>query len=145
MISCWVVKSSTTPITIMFGDRVYILKINKISKYLKKNKSEFALFQCTSKYPTNLREVGLNVIDEMKVKYKVPVGLSDHTGLTSSSFAAIVHGANIIEFHVVFDKKMFGPDTQSSVNFEQLNQIVKFRNDYFVLKNHQKPCIKRQQ
>ncbi len=129
------IKKTSLPILMSTGMSNW-QEIDKNVLKLKKNKSEFALFQCTSKYPTNLREVGLNVIDEMKVKYKVPVGLSDHTGLTSSSFAAIVHGANIIEFHVVFDKKMFGPDTQSSVNFEQLNQIVKFRNDYFVLKNH---------
>ena len=110
--------------------------IDQSVEELKKKKADFALFQCTSKYPASLKEVGLNIINEMQSKYDVPVGLSDHTGSTSSSYAAIANGANLIEFHVVFNKKMFGPDVQSSIDFNQLDQIVKFRDEYFEIKKH---------
>ena len=103
---------------------------------LKQHSSGAAVFQCTSKYPTSLKDVGLNVIEEMKHRFKIPIGLSDHSGSTSPGIAAIAHGADLLEFHVVFEKRMFGPDTPSSLNFRQLEEVVRFRNDYLELKNN---------
>ena len=34
-------------------------------------------------------------------------------------------GADVIEVHVTFSKDMFGPDSMSSLNFEQLENLVK--------------------
>lgn len=113
---------------------------------LSEKKAEYALFQCTSKYPTSLKEIGLNVLREMKGKYNVPVGLSDHSGETSVAYSAIANNADILEFHIVFNKKMFGPDTKSSLDFDQLNQVVKFRNDNFNIKNNpvDKDCMAKE-
>ena len=94
-------------------------------------KIDCAIFQCTSKYPTKFEEVGLNVMKEMKKRYNIPTGLSDHSGNTSSAFAAIAKDANLLEVHVVFDKAMFGPDVNSSLTFKQLREVVNFRNDYY--------------
>lgn len=95
-----------------------------------------ALFQCTSRYPARLKEVGLNVVKDMKHKYNLPIGLSDHSGSTSPAFAAICSGVDLLEFHVVFDKKMFGPDSQSSLDFGQLREVIKFREDYLEMQNN---------
>ncbi len=92
-----------------------------------------ALFQCTSKYPTPLIEVGVNVIDDMKGRYNIPVGFSDHSGLMAPSLAAIARGVNLLELHVTFDRGMFGPDTKSSITFQQLKEIVDFRNSLFLM------------
>ena len=94
-----------------------------------------ALFQCTSRYPTRLKQVGLNILNDMAKKYNIPVGLSDHSGSTSPGIAAIAGGANLLEFHVVFDKKMFGPDAESSLDFRQLAELVKFRDEYLEIIN----------
>ena len=99
-------------------------------------KADYAVFQCTSKYPTSLDEIGLNVLSEMKSRYKVPIGLSDHSGSTSSAYSAIANNADILEFHIAFNKKMFGPDTQSSLDFNQLKQVVKFRDDNFRMESN---------
>ncbi|MGY8720189.1 MAG: N-acetylneuraminate synthase family protein, partial [Verrucomicrobiia bacterium] len=40
---------------------------------------EPALFQCTSRYPTALDEVGLNVIGDLRDRFGCAVGLSDHS------------------------------------------------------------------
>lgn len=106
-----------------------------ISTLLEK-KAEYAIFQCTSKYPTSLDEIGLNVLREMKNKYKVPIGLSDHSGSTSPAYSAIANNADILEFHISFNKKIFGPDTKSSLDFDQLKQVVQFRNDNFKIESH---------
>jgi N-acetylneuraminate synthase len=38
--------------------------------------------------------------------------------------AAATLGASILEFHVVFDPHMFGPDTKSSLTIQQVKHLV---------------------
>ena len=84
-------------------------EIDESISILSDKKAKYAVFQCTSKYPTSLDEIGLNVLSEMKGRYQVPLGLSDHSGSTSSAYSAIAKNADILEFHITFNKKMFGP------------------------------------
>lgn len=111
-------------------------EIDKNIFNLKEKGATCAIFQCTSKYPTHIREVGLNVIDDMRERYSIPVGLSDHSGRISPSIAAIANKVNLIEVHVVFDKQMFGPDAQSSLTLQQLKRVVEFKNDFYEMERH---------
>ncbi len=88
----------------------------------------FAIFQCTSKYPTKLDAVGLNVIGELRNRYNCPVGLSDHSGSPFPSYAGIARGVDLLEVHVTFDRRMFGPDVPASLTLEELSQVVAFKN-----------------
>lgn len=83
-----------------------------------------AVFQCTTEYPTPAEKYGLNVITELKQKYVCKVGLSDHSGEIYAPLAATALGAEILESHVVFDKKMFGPDAKSSLSIDEFKQLV---------------------
>lgn len=94
------------------------------------NKKNIALLQCTSQYPTEIKNAGHKYIKIFKKKYKCVSGLSDHTGKINSLLTAISYGANIIETHVTFNKKFFGPDTSSSISFEQLNFLCNFSKDF---------------
>jgi N,N'-diacetyllegionaminate synthase len=127
------ISKTNKPILLSTGMSNWI-EIDKAIRSLEALKVDFCVFQTTSKYPTTLKDVGLNLIEEINDKYNKPVGFSDHTGLTSSSIAAIANGASLIEVHVVFDKKMFGPDSKSSLNFEELRTLVNFRDDYHEMK-----------
>ncbi|WP_219704234.1 N-acetylneuraminate synthase family protein [Marinomonas lutimaris] len=86
--------------------------------------NKLTLLQCTTKYPTFPEDVGLNVITEMKKRYGVDVGLSDHSGNIFPSLAAVSLGASMIEAHVVFDKRMFGPDSSSSLTVDAFKTLV---------------------
>ncbi len=90
----------------------------------------FALFQCTSKYPVDYSEVGLNTILEMKKRYNCPAGLSDHSGSIFPALAAMAQGADIIEAHIVFDKRMFGPDTPASLTVEDFKLLSRARDAF---------------
>ena len=87
------------------------------------NYDKVSLMQCTSSYPVQPEEVGLNVLSEMKSRYQVPIGLSDHSGTIYPSLAAVTLGAKLIEVHAVFDKRMFGPDTSSSLEIDEIKQL----------------------
>jgi N-acetylneuraminate synthase len=85
---------------------------------------KFAIFQCTTTYPTSYSEIGLNIIGELKNRFKCPVGLSDHSGTIFPSLAAVALGVKLIEVHVTMSKYMFGPDISSSLTIEQLKEMV---------------------
>ena len=85
----------------------------------------FALLQCTTRYPTAADEVGLPWIGRLRERYACPVGLSDHSGTIYAGLAAATLGAALVEVHVTFDRRMFGPDSRASLTFDELEQLVK--------------------
>lgn len=89
-----------------------------------------AILQCTSKYPSPLEETGLNVIDEIQSSFGIPSGLSDHSGTIFPALAAFAIGAPILEIHVVYDKRMFGPDVKASITLDDLAFLVKARDAF---------------
>lgn len=92
---------------------------------LKKCGAEFAFFQCTSSYPVSLEKVGINVLQELRDRYHCCVGLSDHSGTVYPSLAAMSESVDFIEVHVTFNKNIYGPDTSSSINLDDLEFLVK--------------------
>lgn len=99
-------------------------ELDKTVEFLKKRKVEFSILQCTTAYPTKPKEYGLNVIQELKQKYQVPVGYSDHSARTEICIAATILGAGILEFHAVFDRRSFGPDATSSLEIDEIKNLV---------------------
>ncbi|MCB7481337.1 N-acetylneuraminate synthase family protein [Christiangramia sediminis] len=93
-------------------------------KFLKNKNIEFSILQCTTSYPTVPENYGLNVIKEMKKRYEVPIGYSDHSAKLETGIAAITLGAEILEFHAVFNREMFGPDASSSLELNEIKQLV---------------------
>lgn len=93
-------------------------------EFLKPFNNNLSILQCTTKYPTSAEDIGLNVLEELKVRYNIPVGLSDHSSTIYPSLAAASMGASILEFHVVFDKTMFGPDSKSSLTLSEVKTLV---------------------
>ena len=99
-------------------------EIDKTVSFLKNKKSKISLLQCYTSYPTLPKQWGLNEIPLLKKKYDIPIGFSDHSGNIYSSLAATALGAEIIEFHVCFDKEIFGPDTKSSLTISQVKNLT---------------------
>ena len=99
-------------------------EIDKTLDFLRPFKSKISLFQCTTQYPTTPETWGLNVICEMKSKYQLPIGFSDHSSDIYAPLAAVTLGADLLEFHAVFHKDIFGPDAKASLNMEQIAKLV---------------------
>ena len=115
---------------------------------IKEAKCPYAVLQCSSSYPTDTSTLGLNLIDEFADRFNCPVGLSDHSGTIYPSLGAVALGASLIEIHVTFDKKMFGPDVESSITLKELSQVVQGSHILFearrspVNKNISVSCLK---
>ena len=113
-------------------------EIDYILRFCKKNKikrDNISLLQCRSEYPTKIDEVGHKIVNLFKDKYKVKSGLSDHSGNLNSLIAGIAMGSDLIELHVTFDKDFFGPDTKSSITFDELKTLSDFNKDFFIIKS----------
>jgi len=87
-----------------------------------------AVLKCTTMYPTPPSELDLGGLTKLIGDLPCPVGLSDHTGSIYGGVAAMALGAQIIEAHVVFDKRMFGPDSTSSLTINEFERLVEARD-----------------
>jgi N-acetylneuraminate synthase len=83
-----------------------------------------AVLQATSEYPCPPEHVGLNLLGDLRDRYRCPIGLSDHSGTIYPSLAAVVLGASIVEVHVALSRQQFGPDVPASVTTAELAQLV---------------------
>lgn len=83
-----------------------------------------AVLQCTSDYPTAPTQVGLNLVTELRQRYDVAVGLSDHSGTIFPGLAAVVLGASVVEVHLALSRDQFGPDVAVSLTPDDLRRLV---------------------
>lgn len=83
-----------------------------------------AVLQCTSEYPCPPERVGLNVIDELRRRYELPVGLSDHSGTIFPGLAAATRSIALLEVHLTLSRHMFGPDVPASVTPSELATLT---------------------
>jgi N,N'-diacetyllegionaminate synthase len=91
---------------------------------IRRRHDRLTVLQCTSEYPCANEAVGLNVMLEMKARYGLPVGLSDHTLAPWAAIAAVTLGASVIEKHLAFSRLMYGSDARHSVEPPEFKALV---------------------
>lgn len=82
------------------------------------------LLKCCSAYPTDYNTMNLRTITDMKEKYGVPVGLSDHSIGTLTDIAAVTLGASVIEKHICLSREDNTVDGAFSLDKEEYKQLV---------------------
>lgn len=117
------IAKTKKPVIVSSGMSSYS-ELDKTISFLKERNVDFSILQCTTSYPTQPEQFGFNVLQELKERYSVKVGFSDHSAKIATNIAAVALGAEILEFHVVFDRKMFGPDAKSSLTLKEVSQLV---------------------
>ncbi|OGJ63443.1 N-acetylneuraminate synthase [Candidatus Peribacteria bacterium RIFCSPHIGHO2_02_FULL_53_20] len=91
-------------------------------------KKDLIVLHCTSTYPSKPEELNLRAITTLRERYGVPIGYSGHEVGLSTSFAAAVIGACIVERHITLDRAMWGSDQAASVEpqgFERLTRDIR--------------------
>ncbi len=90
---------------------------------------EIALLKCTSAYPAKPEEMNLKSIPYLIEKFKVPVGLSDHTLGIAIPITAVALGASIIEKHFTLSRSYQGPDSNFSLEPHEFKEMVESIRD----------------
>ena len=66
----------------------------------------------------------LNVLDQLKAAFQLPIGFSDHTLGTHIPLAAVAKGAQVIEKHFTLDRNLEGPDHSYAIEPDELIKMV---------------------
>jgi len=90
----------------------------------KMGNENIAILKCTSSYPAPVEFANLRTIRDMNERFKLPIGLSDHTMGSTVAIASVALGARIVEKHFILDRSIGGPDATFSMNPEEFTQMV---------------------
>ncbi len=87
-----------------------ISEIDKIVSFYSKKKQKFAIMHCVALYPSNVEQLNISVIKNLKKRYKdVPIGWSTHEHPIefNPSILALASGAQLFEKHIGINSKKF--------------------------------------
>lgn len=87
--------------------------------------NDITLLKCTSAYPAPIEAANLMTMVDMKQRYGVKVGLSDHTMGYDVAVAAVALGATLVEKHFIMDRSIGGPDAAFSMEKDEFAAMVK--------------------
>ena len=83
-----------------------------------------ALLKCTSSYPAPLDGMNLRTIADMRHKFGVEVGFSDHTLGIVAPVVAVSLGACIVEKHFILNKEVRSVDEAFSLDEDEFKQMA---------------------
>jgi pseudaminic acid synthase len=103
-----------------------IREIYDAVKIIKKVKNDrIVLLHCMSSYPSSHKDYNLRMMLELKKKFNLHVGLSDHTMGEEVAIAAATLGARIIEKHVKLKGDTKSLDSKFSMDTESFKVFCK--------------------
>jgi len=85
---------------------------------------DIVLLKCVSSYPAEPGEMNLRTIPDMKKRFGLPVGLSDHTLGIGVSIAAVNLGVVMVEKHFTLSRKIKTPDSFFSIEPQELKNLA---------------------
>lgn len=101
------------------------LEIREALEEIRKTGNEqVAILKCTSAYPALADEMNLRTIPDLITKFKVPVGLSDHTLGWVVPVTAVTLGACIVEKHLTLSRSIPGPDSAFSLEPAEFTMLI---------------------
>ncbi|MCS4198110.1 N-acetylneuraminate synthase family protein [Salinibacter ruber] len=86
----------------------------------------FALLYCVSAYPTDPSKFNLDLIDDMRAEFGVPIGFSDHSKGIDVAKLAMGRGADFVEKHFTLSRKIPWGDPEVSIEPEELRDLCTF-------------------
>lgn len=85
---------------------------------------QVVLLKCCSEYPANWEDMHLGNIPDMKQRFGVEVGLSDHSMGSIAAVVGVALGACVVEKHVCLSRNIKNPDSDFSMEIEEFAKMV---------------------
>ena len=86
--------------------------------------NDITLLKCTSAYPAPLEKANLLTIPDMKERFGVKVGVSDHSLTNTLPIVAVALGATVVEKHIILDRALGGVDSGFSMSTNECKKMV---------------------
>jgi len=91
----------------------------------KMGNDQITILKCTSAYPAEPEDANLLTIQDIKTRFNVESGLSDHTMGIEGPVVAVALGAKVIEKHFILNKSIGGPDAHFSLDEKEFEAMIK--------------------
>jgi pseudaminic acid synthase len=91
----------------------------------KAGNNDITVLKCTSAYPADPRDANLLTIPDIKKRFEVKAGISDHTMGIEGPVVATALGATVIEKHFILNKSIGGADAHFSLDEKEFTEMVK--------------------
>jgi N,N'-diacetyllegionaminate synthase len=102
-----------------------IEEIQSSYELLENHSAGLVLMNCTSAYPPKYSDIHISFTKDMYSLFpKAMIGFSDHSPSLETCIAAFTLGAKVIEKHVTISHDLAGPDSEVSIDFESLEQMI---------------------
>lgn len=85
---------------------------------------DLCLLRCSSAYPAVADDMNLRTMVDMKEKFGIEVGLSDHSMGSIAAVTAVGMGAKVIEKHFCLSRKIDTADSSFSMEPEEFRKMV---------------------
>lgn len=100
----------------------------------RQGNDKVVLLKCCSQYPAQYEDMNVSVIADMKERFGVPVGLSDHSMGALAPVVAVSMGAQVVEKHVCLSREIENPDAGFSMEMEEFARMVQDVRNACVIK-----------
>jgi len=107
--------------------------LSAIETLSKNGTGDIVLLHCVSLYPLDDSEANLRRVLSLKEKFKLPVGLSDHSRDHYAAMIASAFGAVVIEKHFKLHSKHLCPDSEVSLEPESFSEMIALARRGFAL------------
>jgi N-acetylneuraminate synthase len=109
------IAKTSKPMIISTGMASNSELIETVETARKAGCKDIILLKCTSSYPASPDESNILTIPDMRNRFNVQTGISDHTLGIGVAIASVALGATVIEKHFVLDRSEGGVDATFSL------------------------------
>lgn len=95
---------------------------------------QIVLLKCCSEYPANWADMHLANIPDMRARFGVPVGLSDHSMGGLAAVVGVSLGACVVEKHMCLSRAIPNPDSAFSMEPQEFAAMVRDVRDAAVIR-----------
>lgn len=91
----------------------------------KTGNRQLVLLRCSSVYPADPVQMNLRTIQDMRERFQIPIGLSDHSMGSLSAVTSVALGAAVIEKHFCISREIENPDASFSMTPAEYKAMVR--------------------
>lgn len=91
----------------------------------RQGNDKIVLLKCCSEYPANYSDMNLATIPDMRERFGVPVGLSDHSMGSIAAVVGVSLGAQVVEKHFCLSRAIKNPDCEFSMEPQEFAEMVR--------------------
>lgn len=91
----------------------------------RQGNDKIVLLKCCIEYPANYSDMNLATIPDMRERFGVPVGLSDHSMGSIAAVVGVSLGAQVVEKHFCLSRAIKNPDCEFSMEPQEFAEMVR--------------------